>query len=295
MTPQEIVPFLDSMWEARGWIVPCFLSDPGLGKTQSIYAFAKERGANVVEIIASQILPNEVSGITMPCDETHSMEIYDHARLSSLKDGDILFFDELLQASKAVQDACLTLIQERRMMSGKMLPDIMIVAAGNPTASPNVFSEATLDRFLFINVEYSDNEWISYMLNKYEFNDEQKGNICRLAEEMHYREEKRAWNKLTPRTAEKLISWGLVCNDRMMFKKVVINTLSTKREAARLIVDICTSGKTAGAQIIEAVSMLDQELANQLKKLSLNEMLELIQQQPNAEEILQELKEVEYV
>ena len=87
----------------------------------------------VVTIIASQILPNEVSGITMPVVEERSMEIFDHFRLSSLKNGDILFFDELLEADQMVLSACLTLIESRELMSGRLLPDVMIVGATNPT------------------------------------------------------------------------------------------------------------------------------------------------------------------
>lgn len=106
----NMLHFVKSAWPARSFIVPCLEGPPGIGKTAAIKQAAeelKEQGATgkVVTIIASQILPNEVSGITMPVPEEKAMEIFDHYRLSSLRDGDILFFDELLEADQMVLSA----------------------------------------------------------------------------------------------------------------------------------------------------------------------------------------------
>lgn len=51
--------------ELRQTIVPLFIGDPGLGKTVMIEEFAKEQGANLVELITSQMSPFEISGIAM--------------------------------------------------------------------------------------------------------------------------------------------------------------------------------------------------------------------------------------
>ena len=184
----------------RDQIVPCFMGCPGIGKTHEIERYAKDRGKKVVHIIASQILPSEVSGITMPDKEAGGMTVYDHVRLSSLKDGDILFFDELLQGQQQVLSACLTLIQERRLMSDKPLPDVMIVAAANPLANPNQLPAAIRDRFLFIGMEFDFTEWKQYMKDS-------QGIII----EDSMRNEIDAsdtnvvgWNAQTPRTVTKL-------------------------------------------------------------------------------------------
>lgn len=166
----EIKDLLESCWQVRDEVVPCLVGDPGIGKTQSVEEFARDKGADVVHIIASQILPNEVSGITMPVEKTHSMEVYDHARLASLKDGDILFFDELFEASPQVLSACLTLIQERRMMSGRKLPDVMIVAATNPLPTPSKVKLSVRQRFMFVGVDYEKDEWLTYMRERHGIN-----------------------------------------------------------------------------------------------------------------------------
>lgn len=51
--------------ELRKSIVPLFLSPPGVGKSQVVAQFAKEKGVKLVELITSQLSPFEVSGIAM--------------------------------------------------------------------------------------------------------------------------------------------------------------------------------------------------------------------------------------
>ena len=146
----DMVSFLGAAWKLKDEIVPCLIGAPGIGKTQAVYEHAKKVGAtNVVTIIASQILPNEVSGITMPDQESRTMEIYDHFKLGHMQDGDILFFDELLEADQSVLSACLTLIESRMLMSGKKLPDIQIIAATNPTIQPTMLKANIRQRFMF--------------------------------------------------------------------------------------------------------------------------------------------------
>ena len=202
MKTKDIYHFLEMIDKdgVRDQIVPCFMGCPGIGKTHEIERYAKDRGKKVVHIIASQILPSEVSGITMPDKEAGGMTVYDHVRLSSLKDGDILFFDELLQGQQQVLSACLTLIQERRLMSDKPLPDVMIVAAANPLANPNQLPAAIRDRFLFIGMEFDFVEWKQYIKDS-------QGIII----EDSMRNEIDAsdtsvvgWNAQTPRTVTKL-------------------------------------------------------------------------------------------
>ena len=184
----------------RDQIVPCFMGCPGIGKTHEIERYAKDRGKKVVHIIASQILPSEVSGITMPDKEAGGMTVYDHVRLSSLKDGDILFFDELLQGQQQVLSACLTLIQERRLMSDRPLPDVMIVAAANPLANPNQLPAAIRDRFLFIGMEFDFAEWKQYMKNSQNIIIEDS-----MQNEIDISDTNvTGWNAQTPRTVTKL-------------------------------------------------------------------------------------------
>ena len=207
-TFDEMVSFLDTTWNAKGDIVPCLIGAPGIGKTDAVYQHAENVGANnVVTIIASQILPNEVSGITMPDERTRSMEIYDHYRLSSLKDGDILFFDELLEADQSTLSACLTLIESRMMMSGKLLPDIQIIAATNPTIQPIMLKANIRQRFLFKKFELDGKGTKQYILDTLGLAiPDTVISLLTDHNDQHY-------NILTPRTLTKLCRWALSVSD----------------------------------------------------------------------------------
>ena len=203
----QMVDALGSAYKARREIVPCLLGRPGIGKTQAVHQHARNVGAGkVVTIIASQILPNEVSGITMPVDSERSMEIYDHARLSSLEDGDILFFDELLEADRSVLSACLTLIESRQMMSGKMLPDVQIVAATNETLSPAQIKESIRQRFIWLPVAIDTCWFVDHISKKYDLSFKSKELLDKSMRKNLWKGEL-SWNTITPRTYTKLIEW----------------------------------------------------------------------------------------
>ena len=206
----QMVDALGSAYKARREIVPCLLGRPGIGKTQAVHQHARNVGAGkVVTIIASQVLPNEVSGITMPVDSERSMEIYDHARLSSLEDGDILFFDELLEADRSVLSACLTLIESRQMMSGKMLPDVQIVAATNETLSPAQIKESIRQRFIWLPVAIDTCWYVDHICKKYNFSSKSKELLDKSMRKNLWKGEL-SWNTITPRTYTKLIEWRSV-------------------------------------------------------------------------------------
>lgn len=198
----DIPKILDMADKCRGELVPCFMGSAGIGKTQSVYQWAEDNGRKVVEEILSQVLPTEISGINMPDPETQSMKVFDSAKLSSLEDGDILFLDELLEAPPMVLSACLTLIQERRMMSGKKLPDILIVASTNPLSSPTLAKLSLRQRFMFFDVEFDYEYWKDHIKDRFDI--DVKDNLQSVIEL-----EGQEWNVITPRTMTKLIELAI--------------------------------------------------------------------------------------
>ena len=198
---EKMLSFLDHAWYFKQEIVPCLIGPVGIGKTAAVMQHAGNVGAkHVVTIIASQILPSEVSGLTMPDKDTKSMEIYDHYRLSSLEDGDILFFDELLEADQSVLSACLTLIESRQLMSGRKLPDIQIIAACNPTIQPTMLKENIRQRFMFLNVKWEWDATADYIMQLYGWRPDKKlQRLIRTTDD--------DYNILTPRSLTKLCGW----------------------------------------------------------------------------------------
>lgn len=205
MYNDNVYDLIEAADKCRKEIVLCLLGKPGIGKTEAVERFAKDHNRNVVHIITSQILPSEVSGMTMPNQETRSMDVFDHYRLSHMKDGDILFFDELLKGQQQVLNACLTLIQERRLMSGTELPDVLIIAAANPLASPTQLPLEIRQRFMFVEVDWDKDEWIKYMMD---LGFENEHMLDELGDKIYAGlESVKTWNTLTPRTATKLCMW----------------------------------------------------------------------------------------
>lgn len=253
---QKMIEFLDTAWYAKDEIVPCLIGPVGIGKTAAVREHAQNVGAQrIVTIIASQILPNEVSGITMPDAETKAMEIYDHFRLSSLEDGDILFFDELLEADQLVLSACLTLIESRMLMSGRLLPDIQIIAATNPSIQPNVLKENIRQRFMFQKFEL-DKPQVRYYIWK------ETG--CDVGEEIlaQIKCEGDDYNILSPRSLTKLVKWELnVPRDQLDSVATVIDRtwksmIGTKIKERVLMIARLDSKTQAKREMAKAFSKL---------------------------------------
>ena len=203
LTISKTSKLLAECYRSRDCVVPHLIGFSGIGKTSAIEMFAKSIGARVFHYYLGQANPTEVTGITMPDESSHTMSVYDHSSLKAMKDGDILFLDEFLQASPQVMNASLTLIQERRLASGRMLPNVMICASSNPPSSPSSIPLNVRQRFLFLDVHYSRDEWLDYMYNEY--SDGFPAPFIRsLADVIQVGSTSASWCMLTPRMVEKI-------------------------------------------------------------------------------------------
>ena len=164
----------------RNTVIPCFLSDPGLNKSTTIRQFAKEKGVNLVPLILSQRNPNEISGTLMPHEG--KMTYFDYDLLTGMQDGDILFVDEVLNSNTMVLNACLTILMERELISGKKLPNIMIVAASNPQGATRLTPQQK-QRFVFYNLSLDTRSFKTYLKNKYQILPEMAKAIVKLIKE----------------------------------------------------------------------------------------------------------------
>lgn len=216
MLTSDIARLLESAYEMRKEIVPLLMGEPGIGKTQGVYDFAERKGVKVVELYLSQMSPLEISGMTMPNEADHSMQVFDSKRLDSLEDGDVLFLDELLQAPQQVLAACLTLIQERRMLSGKMLPDVFIVAAANPIDNMETRIPLSIrQRFMAVEVGFDDKAWAMYM--------QDRGMLATVddIELVNGSIHGDRFNRCTPRSLTKLCEWYFSATDKGFVMKAI--------------------------------------------------------------------------
>ena len=299
MVFDEMVNFIEAAWEARAFIVPCLEGPAGIGKTAACRQAAlelKEKGlatGKVVTIIASQILPNEVSGITMPVVESKAMEIFDHFRLSSLQDGDILFFDELLEADQLVLSACLTLIESRELMSGRKLPDIMIVAATNPTIQPNMLKENIRQRFVWRKFDVDRAGTREYIKRTcgFDVGDEVLARVTATGNE---------YNILTPRSLTKMAQWMATADgDKNKASEIALAIdaawnwfLGTKLMEAYLK-DASAPAEQVRRAVRKALKDSDIKKEFDFDNCTMTELMETLQSLPEWKEIERSLSETE--
>lgn len=206
--------------ELRKTIVPLFIGDPGLGKTKIIEEFAKEKGVKLVELITSQMSPFEISGIAMPDKDSKKMTYFNFDKLENLKDGDILFFDELLNGNPIVLNACLTILEQRKFISGKQLPNILIVAAANPQGMTPLTPQIK-ERFVWYDVSFDKSMWKNYMIKKYNISSSIGDKLCSLI----IKEDFIGKNFYTPRSVDKAVN--MIINDVFTpYKDVIFPILS---------------------------------------------------------------------
>ncbi len=139
-----------------------FFSNPGFGKTTTIYNIAQRLGMHVEVVCGSQYSQDEILGFQTNEPGQTSLVIKEpewFARINefeSRKIPSILFMDELSTVSGPTQGACLQVIFERRIRGGKALPDdCLIIAAANYKGNLSGWSEIiapTLNRFCIINL-----------------------------------------------------------------------------------------------------------------------------------------------
>lgn len=163
---KNIKHLLDVVDKVRDHVALGLMSDPGLSKTSQVKQWAEENGRRYCELIISQRMPSEISGMPMPVQDTKKMEVFDFETLLELEDGDVLAFDEFTNGNIQTLNACLTLIQERTMLSGKKLPSLVIVAMGNPQGRCDLLPQ-TKQRFLWVDVMWDRITWKNYIKDQW--------------------------------------------------------------------------------------------------------------------------------
>lgn len=188
--------------------------------------------------------------------------------------------------------ACLTLIQDRIMASGRKLPDIFIVAASNQVASPGIIPASTRDRFMFIELVFDADHWCKWFERKHGVNPRQ------LADRIQSDSDQ--YNILTPRRVEKLYTW-LKDNGGVAGRAVKVSIISSMfdAEVCTALMNMVNYVKTPQRQIKEAIDDMDIEgiemMTDDFETMSLKEIMEYLQQQPEWDAIQDTLSKITLV
>lgn len=211
-----------SMANPKDTWCPMMISQPGIGKTTLVENLAAKKGVNLKVLILSQANPTEVAGMTMPSpDGRHETYIYDPSWVRELKDGDILFLDEVLKAPQAVLNSCLTMIQSRIMASGTKLPNIAIISAANESKTAQNYPDELKQRFVEVELVYDVIVYAKYMKQKFPeltINTTTEEKFDRIASRYLPVGCAQGWNRFTPRDCTKMIAATLSCKSVQDFR-----------------------------------------------------------------------------
>ena len=161
----------------RDSIVPCFVGEPGIGKTQTIMAYAKSINYKVDTIILGRIPPVDIGGIYAPDFTRRELIHFMTKRLIGGSafppdhDGLIVFFDEIGSAQDDTQVAIQSLLQEMELDGHKVDRRVMFVCATNlpeHTGGANDLVASLRSRLLFVDFKFDMNSW--FLMARTEWN-----------------------------------------------------------------------------------------------------------------------------
>lgn len=188
------------------------------------------------------------------------MSYYNFDKLDNLKDGDILFFDELLNGNPVVLNACLTILEQRRFISGKPLPNIMIVAAANPQGMVPITPQIK-ERFIWYKVKFNAPMWQEFMYEKYSMIKKVSKKLCELIDG----EEFKGDNFMSPRSLDKATN-------------MIINEVSTPYQAKiQPILDTPIENKLDGeVELPDGGSLERSEMTTWLNLIKMSKGINII-------------------
>jgi energy-coupling factor transporter ATP-binding protein EcfA2 len=130
--------------------MPHLVGPPGCGKSTYVEQLAELLGVELHLINVSRLSPLDVEGVQMPhgTGEDMVLRMLPATFWTSLKEGDILLFDEFLRGFPEVYSALLDIFTSRRV-GAMRLPKVFMIGASNSVVA---YDSALEDRLLHITV-----------------------------------------------------------------------------------------------------------------------------------------------
>jgi hypothetical protein len=147
----------------------------GVGKSETVYAFAKKVGKRVVERRASQMTEGDLVGLPVVDGDRTSWNPPDWFK-QACEEGVVLFMDEIDRAVQEVRQGFFQLTDSRTINGHRLHPDTLIFAAVNGGTNGaqyavNDMDPAELDRWTVFDLEPTVEDWIQFASGDGKVND----------------------------------------------------------------------------------------------------------------------------
>jgi hypothetical protein len=165
-SPSELTELLIGLY-AQGNPKPIVLGQPGCGKTAICYQVAEKLNIPKYTFQATLYDPTEIKGLPVFDHENNTARFLPFEDMPSIGEG-ILVVDDLPHAPTQTQNAFMRLILEGKAGAwdlGKLFP----IATGNRAldrAGAKDLQTAMANRFCFLNLEVSYEDWHVWAINK---------------------------------------------------------------------------------------------------------------------------------
>lgn len=150
---------LISKGESESCLWPTLVGSTGVGKSRAVRVLAREMGKEMVTLILSHTLPEDIGGVLRVVDESAKWILPDWAHKEC-----VLFMDEIDKAPRDVIAAVLSMITARELRGNKLNEGIIFVAAMQPPEwDPNTDEtmSALVARMFLIGVpEHNGYSWV---------------------------------------------------------------------------------------------------------------------------------------
>jgi len=138
----------------------------GVGKSETVYQFAKKVGKRVVERRASQMTEGDLVGLPVVDNDRTSWNPPDWFK-DACDNGVVLFMDEIDRAVQEVRQGFFQLTDSRTINGHRLHPDTLIFAAVNGGVNGAQYAvqdmdPAELDRWTVFDVEPSVEDWLQF-------------------------------------------------------------------------------------------------------------------------------------
>lgn len=141
---------LDILWEMPQRMTLCLIGDTGVGKTPIVHEWARKRNAYVQVLNFGHMSPEDLS-MPMFSEDCNEYDFVAPKWFLAVNDAAarlgcaVLFLDEWNRGDKQIVNALFTLTDERRLHNFKLHPNVLVVAAMNPSDGTYLVNEAERD------------------------------------------------------------------------------------------------------------------------------------------------------